>query len=262
MKNKITPALFVGHGTPMNSIEDNRFSRKWAELGKRLPRPEAILCISAHWETRGTKVTAAEQPATIHDFIGFPRELYIQCYSAPGSPELAEMLTDTIAGIKPDHNRGLDHGTWSVLKHMYPEAGIPIIQLSIDKTKEMRSHYDLGKALGFLRRKGIMIIGSGNLIHNLWLAQPDGNGFNNNFAFDWAIRSNLKMKAGIMSGDFESLTDLRSLGADTGLAIPFEDHYIPLLYVLGTKEPEEHIEIFNDHIIAGSISMTSLVIGS
>ncbi len=257
----IMPLLFVGHGTPMNAIEHNRFSPQWEELGKKLPRPKAILCISAHWEKTETSVTAMEHPKTIHDFGGFPRELYIQQYPAPGSVALAERIIEQVAGISVDYDWGLDHGTWSVLKHIYPNADIPVVQLSIDRSKNMQGYYELGQALRFLRREGIMIIGSGNMVHNLWLARADETGFNNNFAYDWAIRLNEAMKEHILSGNHKPLINYHELGKDAELAVTSEEHYIPLLYVLGAQEPDDKVDIFNDEIVAGSLSMTSLIIG-
>lgn len=256
------PVLFVGHGTPMNAIEENRFSRYWQKLGKVLPRPGAILCISAHWETIGTKVTAIEHPETIHDFSGFSRELYMQQYPAPGSPALAETILTRIPEVKADRQWGLDHGAWSVLKHMYPQADIPVVQLSIDRSGEMQYHYGLGQSLRFLRSEGVLIIGSGNMVHNLWMVRPDENGFNNLLAYEWAERMNGKMKSAILNDEHDRLIDYHSLDPDSELAVPSEEHYIPLVYTLGASQPDEQIEIFNDEIVAGSLSMTSLVIGN
>lgn len=255
------PVLFVGHGTPMNAIEKNRFSLKWQEIGLQLPRPETILCISAHWETYGTKVTSIEYPGTIHDFGGFPRELYAQQYPAPGSPELADKICAQITGIEPDQARGLDHGVWSVLTHIYPQANIPVVQLSLDRSRDMEYHYNLGKYLRFLRMEGVMIIGSGNMVHNLWMVRPDERGFNNRFAYDWAERINQKMKEAILNGNHNSLIDYNGLDPDAELAVPSEEHYIPLIYTLGASEQNEQIRIFNDEIVAGSLSMTSLIVG-
>lgn len=256
----LMPLLFVGHGTPMNAIEHNRFSLQWKELSNKLPRPKAILCISAHWEKAETSITAMEHPETIHDFGGFPRELYMQQYPAPGSAALAETIIKQVKEISANYDWGLDHGTWSVLKHIYPDADIPVVQLSIDRKRSMQEHYELGKALRFLRREGVLIMGSGNMVHNLWLARADENGFNNNFAYNWAIHLNNTMKEHILSGNHEPLINYHELGKDAELAVTSEEHYIPLLYVLGAQEPGNKINIFNDEIVAGSLSMTSLII--
>lgn len=259
----IMPVLFIGHGTPMNAIEDNEFSRKWKELGKTLPRPKAILCISAHWETPGSEVTAMDSPRSIHDFGGFPEELYVQQYPAPGAPTLAETIHNQIKAfnITPDYKWGLDHGTWCFLKHMYPSADIPVLQLSINYTQDMQYHYNLGKELAFLRRMGVLIVGSGNMVHNLWLARPDRKGFNSSFAYDWAEKLNQTMKKNILSGNHASMINYPSLSKDAKLGIPTEEHYIPLIYALSLQEHNDSVEIFNDKIVAGSLSMTSLIIG-
>ncbi|MDR2038864.1 MAG: 4,5-DOPA dioxygenase extradiol [Bacteroidales bacterium] len=263
-KNIIMPVLFIGHGTPMNAIEDNVFSQKWKELGKALPKPKAILCISAHWETRGSMTTAMDKPETIHDFGGFPEELYWQQYPADGSPALADTIRDRIRmfEIGKDYRWGLDHGSWCFLKHMYPDADVPVMQLSIDNTKDMQCHYDLGQELAFLRHRGVLIAGSGNMVHNLWLARPSEKGFNNEFGYEWAEKLNLIMKERILSGDHSSLVNHRSLSEDANLGIPSGEHYIPLIYALALQEKGEPIEIFNDKIVAGSLSMTSLIIGN
>lgn len=260
--NRSMPILFIGHGTPMNAIEDNEFSCEWKELGKTLPHPKAILCISAHWEDQSSRVTAMDKPKTIHDFGGFPRELYAQQYSSPGSPAFAETIGNRIKEIHMDYNWGLDHGTWSFLKHMYPAADIPVIQLSIDRTKNMQSHYNLGHALRFLRKMDVLIIGSGNMIHNLWLVRAGAKGINTPFAYDWAEDLNKKMKARILSGDHDAMIHYHNLSEKAELAIPTEEHYIPLIYTLGLQEPEDQIEVFNDKIVAGSLSMTSFIFGN
>lgn len=257
------PVVFVGHGTPMNAIEDNEFVQAWGRLGQNLPQPQAILCISAHWETRGTLVTAMNEPKTIHDFYGFPRELSAQQYPARGSKELAELvrgqINDVIIG--EDYEWGLDHGSWSVLKHIYPMADIPVVQMSIDHFKGMQYHYDLGRELAFLRRKGVLVIGSGNMIHNLRMVRIEGDDFNTEYGYDWAFELNDLFKDKILNGDFHSLIDYTRLHNAARLAIPTPEHYIPLLYTLALQERDEQIRIFNDKVIAGSLSMTSLVIG-
>lgn len=262
--NSLMPVLFIGHGTPMNAIEDNEFSRKWKGLGKTLPKPEAIVCVSAHWETEGSMATAMDYPKTIHDFGGFPQELYTQQYPAPGSSTLAETIKEQIKSfqIEKDYQWGLDHGAWCFLKHMYPEADIPVVELSIDYSKNMQYHYNLGKELSFLRRMGILVVGSGNMVHNLWLARPGKNGFNDSFSYDWAERLNRIMKERILAGDHLSMVNYHSLSKDVESGIPSQEHYIPLIYTLALQEKGETVEIFNDKIVAGSLSMTSLIIGS
>ncbi len=261
--DSLMPVLFIGHGTPMNAIEDNEFSRKWKELGRILPKPKAILCISAHWETRESLVTAMDKPKTIHDFGGFPQELYKQQYPAYGSTILAETILDKVKmfEIEKDYEWGLDHGAWCFLKHMYPNADIPVMQLSIDYAQNMQYHYDLGRELIFLRRMGVLIAGSGNMVHNLRLARPSERGFNYEFAYEWAEKINLVMKEKIMAGDHDSMVNYHILSPDARLAIPSEEHYIPLIYTLALHEEGEPIEIFNDKTVAGSLSMTSLIIG-
>lgn len=257
------PVVFVGHGTPMNAIEDNEFSLEWKKLGMRLPYPQAILCISAHWETRGTYVTAMQSPKTIHDFSGFPRELYAQQYPAKGFPALAEDITHRLSSftVETDYQWGLDHGSWSVLKHLYPKADIPVLQLSLDYTKPPAYHVELAQELNILRRKGVLIIGSGNMIHNLWLVTPKEGNFNVEYGYDWAIGLNEKFKTCIYNRDIRSLTDYKLLDDAIRLAIPSPEHYIPLLYTLALQSKDDEIAIFNDKIVAGSLSMTSLIIG-
>ena len=257
----LMPVVFVGHGTPMNAVEDNEFVQAWGRLGQNLPQPQAILCISAHWETRGTFVTAMNEPKTIHDFYGFPRELFAQQYPAPGSKELAQLVREQIndVAIGEDYEWGLDHGSWSVLKHIYPLADIPVVQMSIDHFKGMQYHYDLGRELAFLRRKGVLVIGSGNMIHNLRMVRVEGDDFNTEY--DWAFELNDLFKDKILNGDFHSLIDYTRLHDASRLAIPTPEHYIPLLYTLALRERDEPVRIFNDKVIAGSLSMTSLVIG-
>ena len=260
VKNKLMPVLFVGHGSPMNAIENNEFSRKWESLGRNIPRPKAIVCISAHWETKGTSVTSMNKPKTIHDFGGFPEELYEIVYPASGSKSLAQEIKDSIKSeIKLDESWGLDHGTWSVLRRMYPLADIPVIQLSIDFNKSMQEHYELAKQLSFLRQKGILIIGSGNLVHNLMLVEFHGD-FNEDFGFDWAIEANEIFKKLISKNDYSSLINFKSLGKSVQLAIPTTEHYIPMIYSLALKKEGESIQFFNDKAVAGSLTMTSFLI--
>jgi len=255
------PVLFLGHGSPMNAIEDNEFSRKWEELGNILPRPNAILCISAHWETKGTFVTAMQKPATIHDFGGFPQALFDVQYPAPGSPDLAMETKNiiTIAELGLDEKWGLDHGCWSVIRHLYPNADIPVIQLSLDYYQTPQYHYDLAKELSSFRKKGVLIIGSGNMVHNLGMVA--WNKLNSlEYGYDWAIEANEKMKKYILSDDHKQLINLRSQGEAYNLAIPTPEHYLPLLYSLALKEEDEKVTFFSDKIVAGSLSMTSLII--
>lgn len=259
------PVLFVGHGSPMNAIEDNEFSRQWREVGKALPRPSAILCISAHWETQGTQVTAMERPRTIHDFGGFPRALYQAQYQAPGSQWLAQQTTNAVKKVEVglDEQWGLDHGCWSVLKQMYPEADIPVIQMSLDSTRSPQDHYDLAKDLAPLRKKGVLILASGNMVHNLGrvvIKGGDPANFNEPFGLDWALEANELFKKLIGSGDHKSLANYQALGAAVQLAVPTPEHYLPLLYSLALKQADEKITYFNDKPLAGSLTMTSLII--
>lgn len=256
------PVLFVGHGSPMNAIEENEFVTGWRNIGRTIPKPSAILCISAHWETRGTFVTAMEKPKTIHDFGGFPTELFEVEYPAPGSPVLAKETKSIIkkAEIGLDEKWGLDHGCWSVVKHLYPDADIPVIQLSLDYYQSPQYHYDLSKELSSLRKKGVLIIGSGNIVHNLGMVSWE-NIEKSGYGYDWAIEANEKMKKFILTNDHKSLINYKLQGRAFNLAIPTPDHFLPLLYSLALKEENEKIEIFNDKPIAGSLTMTSIKIG-
>jgi 4,5-DOPA dioxygenase extradiol len=259
------PVLFIGHGTPMNAIEDNEFSRSWRELGKTLPKPKAILCISAHWETEGTLVTGMEKPRTIHDFGGFPQELFEVQYSAPGNPWLARETKNVVnkSEVRLDEGWGLDHGSWSVLRQMFPAADIPVVQLSLDYTRPAPEHYALAKALAPLRQKGILIIGSGNMVHNLGRVVVRGNGlrdFNKPFGFDWAIQANGLFKRLINENRHLELADYSSLGYAVQLAVPTPEHYLPMLYALALKQENESIHYFNDQPVGGSLTMTSLII--
>ncbi len=256
------PVLFLGHGSPMNAIEENEFVQGFRNIGKEIPRPNAILCISAHWETRGTFVTAMQHPKTIHDFGGFPQALFDVQYPAPGSPELAKETQKLVtkASVELDDKWGLDHGAWSVIKHLYPNADIPVIQMSIDYSKPARHHYELAKEINSLRQKGVLIIGSGNMVHNLRMVA--WNKLNEEFAFDWATEANEKMKQFMLNGDHQKLIDYQSQGKAFELAIPTPEHYMPLLYTLALKEDHEDITLFNDKPLAGSLTMTSLKIGA
>ena len=256
------PVLFVGHGSPMNAIEENEFASGWREAGRTLPQPAAILCVSAHWQTKGTKVTAMAKPKTIHDFGGFPRELYEVQYPAPGSPELAQTTKETLRdrAIELDQAWGLDHGAWSVIRRMYPDADVPVVELSLDYYMTPQQHYDLARELAPLRRKGVLIIGSGNMVHNLGLVSWE-NINTPGFAFDWATEAGEKMKAYILGGDHTPLINYTAQGRVFSLAIPTPEHYLPLLYTLALREADEPVELFNDKPIAGSLTMTSVRIG-
>ncbi len=259
---KKMPVLFLGHGSPMNAIEENEFVEGFRKVGREIPKPTAILCISAHWETRGTFVTAMKNPRTIHDFGGFPPELFAVQYPAPGSPALAQETKNSITKttVLLDEAWGLDHGAWSVLKHLYPNAEVPIIQLSLDYTQPPQYHYQLAKELAALRHKGVLIIGSGNMVHNLGMvAWRELNTVG--YAFDWALEAREKMNAFILHGDHQSLINYSANGKAFTLAIPTPEHYLPLLYTLALHEKDESISLFNDKAIAGSLTMTSVKIG-
>lgn len=257
MPNTRMPVLFVGHGNPMNAIEENEFSQSWVKVGGQLPRPKAILCISAHWETVGTKVTAMPQPKTIHDFYGFPQELFAVKYPAPGSPQLAEDIRSMVKSIniQLDQEWGLDHGTWSVLVRMFPRADIPVLQLSLDSTMSTQSHYDLGKELKTLREQGVLIIGSGNIVHNLGLVVWEDT------AFDWALEYDGKVKEWILQDDHEPIIHYEKYGRPAQLAVNSAEHFKPLLYVLGLKDPGEPVQFFTEKVWGGSLSMRSVLIG-
>lgn len=250
------PALFVGHGNPMNAIEDNEFSRTWMELGKSMPRPNGVVCISAHWETDGTCVTAMEHPATIHDFTGFPAALENMTYPAPGSPDLAERVQAAARStrIRPDRSWGLDHGAWSVLCRMYPQADIPVVQVSLDAGAPPAFHYDLGRELGELRKEGVLILGSGNMVHNLRAMAWHEEGF------EWALESDAAMANLIAAANHQALIDYPNL-PNARQAIPTEEHYLPLLYVLGAAGADSAPTFFNDRVTLGSISMRCVRLG-
>jgi 4,5-DOPA dioxygenase extradiol len=259
----LMPVLFIGHGSPMNAIEDNEFVEGWKGAINSVRKPKAILCISAHWETKGTFVTAMDDPKTIHDFGGFPQKLFDVQYPAHGSPELAgetrSIMTKSKVGL--DLDWGLDHGCWSVVRRMYPLADIPVVQLSLDYSRPAAYHFDLAGQLTQLRRKGILIIGSGNMVHNLrlvnWRRMNDQE-----YGYDWALEANEKMKRFIIEEDFNSLINYNSQGKAFDLAIPSPEHFLPLLYVLALKEKSEKCEIFNDKAVMGSLTMTSVKIGN
>jgi 4,5-DOPA dioxygenase extradiol len=253
------PVLFVGHGSPMNGIEDNEFSLGWERLGKEIPEPRAVLCISAHWLTNGTHVTAMERPKTIHDFGGFPKALYEVEYGAPGDPTLAKetasLIQSTNVGL--DHDWGLDHGCWSVVRRMYPEAKIPVLQMSIDYYKPASYHYALAQELAALRRRGVLIMGSGNMVHNLRMMDFE-HMEDPGYGYDWAIEMNDTFKRLISSKQHQPLLNYEELGPSARLAIPTPDHYYPLIYALGLQENQDEAEFFNDRAVGGSFTMTSV----
>ena len=255
------PILFVGHGSPMNGIQDNEFSQYWKKLASEIEKPKAVLCVSAHWLTRGTHITAMDKPQTIHDFGGFPQELFNVQYPAPGDPKLAEetakLITSTTVGL--DHDWGLDHGTWTIVRHMYPNADIPVLQLSIDYNQPAQYHYDLAKQLSALRKKGVLIMGSGNMVHNLGMVAWDK--LEESYGFDWAIEMNELFKTKIIENDHAALIAYEKLNTAAKLAIPTPDHYFPLIYTLGLKEEKDAVNFFNDKPMAGSLTMTSVRFG-
>nr|WP_221260041.1 4,5-DOPA dioxygenase extradiol [Flavobacterium okayamense] len=258
----LMPVLFIGHGSPMNAIEDNEFSQRWQKMGKEIPEPKAVVVISAHWLTIGTFVTAMNQPKTIHDFGGFPQALFDVQYPAPGDPSLANEIQKMITNpaVEFDHDWGLDHGTWSVVKHMYPKADIPVLQLSIDYHKPAEYHYQLAKQLLNLRKKGVLIIGSGNMVHNLRMVAWDKMNVDN-YGYDWAIEMNDIFKNKILSKDHKALFEYEKLNSAAKLAIPTPDHYFPLIYSLALQTDNDKVEFFNDKLVAGSLTMTSVKIG-
>ncbi len=254
------PSIFFGHGNPMNALAQNPYTRAWSDTGKGLPRPRAILCVSAHWYVPGSAVTISSAPRTIHDFGGFPSELYEVQYPAPGDPQLAERVKRLLAPVPVqfDSRWGLDHGTWSVLSHVFPNADIPIVQLSIDETQPPQFHYDIGRRLAELREEGILIVGSGNLVHNLhtyaWgrhLPEP----------YDWAVKFENRARELILAGDHPPLIRYEQLGREAMLSAPTPDHYLPLLYVLGTQSDREPVAFPVEGVDGGSISMLAVQVG-
>jgi 4,5-DOPA dioxygenase extradiol len=256
----IHPAIFFGHGSPMNALLDNGYTKAWARIGKQLPRPKAILSISAHWFVPGTGVTVSTAPRTIHDFGGFPRELYQVQYSAPGDPDLARRVQQLLAPlpVAMDTSWGLDHGTWSVLRHVYPEAEVPIVQLSIDESKPPALHFEIGTRLAGLRDEGILIVGSGNLVHNLhayaWgrhVPEP----------FDWAVRFEREARQMMLASEFKPLLEYEKLGKDALLSVPTPEHYLPLLYILATRQRGEPVSFPVEGVDGGSVSMLAVQVG-
>ena len=258
--NPRMPVLFVGHGNPMNAIEETPFVAAWRETAAQLPRPSAILCVSAHWETEGTFVTSMPNPRTIHDFYGFPDALYRVDYPAPGLPELAERVCGLIhsTSVRPDSmvTWGLDHGAWTVLRRMYPDADIPVVQLSLDRTRPARWHYEMARELMPLRQQGVLIVGSGNLVHNLRLLTWDAVQ-----PYPWAAEFDRVAAELILAGEDERLAAYEELGEAARFAVPTNEHYLPLLFALALREPGERTRFFAEGIVYGSISMRSLRIG-
>lgn len=256
------PALFLGHGNPMNAIEENIFVQNWRKLALEIPKPRAILVISAHWETKGTKVTAMEHPRTIHDFGGFPKALFEVQYPAQGDPELAEYINEVLnhfTEVELDQVWGLDHGNWSVVRHLYPNADIPVLQLSLDYSKPAHYHYELARELQILRKKGILIIGSGNMVHNLRMIAWD-NMLEPGFGYDWALEINEKMKDLIVAKKHQELINYQHFGLAGNYAIPSPEHYLPLLYSLAVQDEKDEISFLNDIPVGGSLTMTSVVL--
>jgi len=258
--DSVMPAIFFGHGNPMNAISENVYGKKWHAIGRSLPKPKAVLAISAHWYVEETAVTAMEKPRTIHDFGGFPRELFEVAYPAPGDPALARRIAGLLqpARVALDQEWGLDHGTWSVLTHVFPEADVPVVQLSIDETKPPHFHYELAKRLALLRDEGVLVIGSGNVVHNLhayaWGRHPAQ-------PFDWALRFEARVRELLIAGDDAALVDYESLGGDALLSAPTPDHYLPLLYVLALRREGDRVTFPVEGIDGGSVSMLTIEFG-
>jgi 4,5-DOPA dioxygenase extradiol len=252
------PVVFFGHGSPMNTLDRNPYTEAWRKLGEAMPAPKAIVCVSAHWYTEGTAVTAMSRPRTIHDFYGFPQALFDVRYPAPGAPELAARVRALLAplDVALDESWGLDHGTWSVLKHAYPRADVPVIQLSIDGTQPPQFHYDAGRRLAALREEGVLVVGSGNVVHNLRLMKRDGGQ-----AFDWAVRFNERIRAALASRDHRALIDFAGLGEDARLSVPTPEHYLPLLYVAALQRDDEVMSFPVDGYDLGSVSMLTAAAG-
>ncbi|MFL6467096.1 MAG: 4,5-DOPA dioxygenase extradiol [Pyrinomonadaceae bacterium] len=258
--NARTPAIFFGHGNPMNALADNEWTRGWAKIGRDLPKPKAVLCISAHWYIPGVAVTSMERPRTIHDFGGFPRALFEVEYPAPGSPDLASRVNELLGGdvVMDDRHWGLDHGTWSVLCHVFPDADVPVVQLSIDETKPAEWHYELAKKLAALRDENVLAIGSGNLVHNLHTYAWGKDGVE---AFDWAVRFDETARGLMESGDHMPLVQYETLGKDAMLSAPTPDHYLPLTYILALKQDSDEVSFPVGGFDGGSVSMTTVQFG-
>jgi 4,5-DOPA dioxygenase extradiol len=258
MPSEIMPALFIGHGSPMNILADNPFTEDLIKLGTSLPEPEAIIVVSAHWLTRGTYITSGMYPEQIYDFYGFPKALYDYNYRAPGNSEAAELIIETAGKdiIIHDNKRGIDHAAWAIMKHIFPDQKIPVLELSLDVTKEPQYHFELGKKLAELRRKNILFIGSGNIIHNLSEVDFDDNAK----PFGWAASFDLLVKTLLETRDFQSLVSYKNIGPSALRAIPYFDHYLPMLYTLGMTVENENIRFIHESIQNGSISMRSFLV--
>jgi 4,5-DOPA dioxygenase extradiol len=254
------PAVFIGHGNPMNALLRNPYTEAWAALGKSFERPKAVLCVSAHWFAPGTGVTVTTAPRTIHDFGGFPRELYQVKYPAPGDPDLARRVQKLLAPmpVTLDESWGLDHGTWAVLCHVYPHADIPVVQLSIDETQPPAVHYEIGRCLAPLRDEGVLIVGSGNMVHNLHTYAWGQHAVE---PFDWAVRFEQQAREMLLASEHRPLVDYEKLGRDALLSIPTPDHYLPLLYVIATRQAGETVSFPVEGVDGGSISMLSVQVG-
>jgi 4,5-DOPA dioxygenase extradiol len=249
------PAMFIGHGNPMNAITENPYRDAWLKLGKTLPRPKAILCISAHWQTKGTQVCAVEKPKTIHDFGGFPAELFAQQYAAPGAPEYAKMVCDLFPEntIASSFDWGLDHGAWSILQSLFPDADVPVFQLSLDINLDFSEHFSLAKQLASLRELGVMIIGSGNIVHNLAKLNMQGT------TSDWAISFDAYIKNALETGDETALLDITHAGDSARQAVPTDEHYLPLLYIAAVRHADDHMQFLTDSFDLGSLSMRGVI---
>jgi 4,5-DOPA dioxygenase extradiol len=260
MATNLIPVIFFGHGNPMNALSKNAYTDSWAAIGKSIPRPKAVLSISAHWYLPACAVMANPMPLTIHDFGGFPQELYQVKYPAPGSPELARRVKDLLApiSVKLDESWGLDHGTWAVLKHVFPKADIPVVQLSIDERQPPIFHYEMGKQLAALREEGVLIIGSGNIVHNLASYAWDKKEVQ---PLDWAVRFEKHVRELLTKGDDARVILYESFGRDAILSVPTRDHYLPLLYVLGLRKGKERVTFPVEGIDGGSVSMLAVRIG-
>ena len=251
------PVLFIGHGSPMNAIEENRFSAQWKQLPTRIPRPQAILSISAHWFTSGTKVTDSSAPKMIYDMYGFPDELYQVAYNAPGSPHFAAVTKELLKDrVQLDNTWGLDHGSWSVLRHIYPHADVPVFQLSVDRLASAKTHYEIGRKLRTLREQGVLILGSGNIVHNLARVTWDMDG-----GYHWAEEFDLYIKNRILKRNLEDVIHFERAGTSSALAFSTLDHFAPLLYILGASDENDTVSVFNDSCVLGALSMTSYLFG-
>lgn len=261
-EESVMPVLFVGHGSPMNALEKNEFTENWKSISNGIHKPKAILCISAHWYTKGTFITSMAKPNTIHDFGGFPDALFNVQYSSQGDPKLADEIKNSLTDgvVQSNFDWGLDHGSWSILKQMYPYADIPVIQLSIDYSKGPAYHFELAKQLKYLRAKGVLIIGSGNVVHNLGMI--DWNKLNEiGFAYDWATEIDTKVADLFRARNFDALLTMPNSSSAAKLAVPSLDHYLPLIYTSALVNSKDEIVVFNQKAIAGSLTMTSFKIG-